>query len=188
MIVWTIQHISVFNKLQKKGFYRTDKRFICFEEFRESYQWYVSQAKKRIKGWEEDRPVWVWKDRPDLRQMRSISGSSDRIEEYVLLKLDIPADKILFSNFDLWHFILNRNYIPIKGEKRKISVKKSWERMFLTTPTQLKPITDRIGAISLDIQGIIEEIQLDHVVAVKRFKVRVKKHQQFPKKRLKKRR
>ena len=64
-------------------------------------------------------PVWVWykynnKNRPDLRT-HDIKMYIKKGEEGVLLKLQIPKEKVLLSNFDTWHNVLN--YYPITNSE-----------------------------------------------------------------------
>ena len=46
--------------------------------------------------------------RPDLR----CSGHLAKGEEGVRLKLECPADRVLLSDFSLWHYVLNYWYLP----------------------------------------------------------------------------
>jgi hypothetical protein len=46
--------------------------------------------------------------RPDLR----CSGHLAKGEEGVRLKLECPADRVLLSDFSLWHYALNYWYLP----------------------------------------------------------------------------
>ena len=172
MIVYTIQHLEVFNKIFKNGQYQTDKRFICAKRFDEAYAWYVDQAKKRIENWIETRPIWVWTEKPDLRSWKtSQSSSCAQINQYVLLTLEIPNDQILLSNFDLWHFVLNGHNIPYRG-KKKTSMNESWNYCLLTEPKELKPIVSIIGDISYKTQGIIQSISKDQIISFKEFSVK----------------
>lgn len=62
-------------------------------------------------------PVWAFQKvygkehgRPDMR-----SWTTDEPEEVVRLRLEIPTDRLLFSDLDYWHIPLNGGYFP-KGE------------------------------------------------------------------------
>jgi hypothetical protein len=113
MRLWTIQHIDVWNKLQKKGLYKTDKRFICFEDFKEAYEWMVDEAKRINPEWKESRPVWFWTKKPDLRTYRfvRIPGKPKTIP-HVLIEIEVDPKELLITDFDMWHQVLNSSYVP----------------------------------------------------------------------------
>jgi hypothetical protein len=165
MRVFTIQHRSVINKILKQGQYKTDSRFICFEHFSKHYKWMAKQAKKRIKNWSSNRPIWVWTSRPDLRSWKS------EAKNLVIIELEIPDEEILLSNFELWHFVLNNS--PISSQNlNKAKMMKSWEKCFTTRPQDLKKIEKEIGPISYANQGIIQKILKSQIVSYKFFTAR----------------
>ena len=60
-------------------------------------------------------PVWAWLQyesetakRPDLRR----SGHLPAGTPGVLIEFAIAEDQVLLSDFDLWHYVLNRWYLP----------------------------------------------------------------------------
>lgn len=59
-------------------------------------------------------PVWGWQKicdrtdgKPDMR-----SWTTNEPEQVVRLQLDIPAERLLFSDFSYWHIPLNLGYFP----------------------------------------------------------------------------
>lgn len=117
MRVYTVQHKNVVNKLMKKGFYKTDRRFICEKSFSYAYLWMARMAKK-YKGWWEPRPVWAWLKKPDLRSYRFYSNPKEPISRVdYLITLEIPEDEVLVSEFGLWHCVLND--FPVEANKEQ---------------------------------------------------------------------
>lgn len=61
-------------------------------------------------------PLWAWyhwesgaRVRPDLR----CSGHLPAGEGGVLIELDMDASEALLSDFELWHYVLNYQYLPV---------------------------------------------------------------------------
>ena len=55
-------------------------------------------------------PIWVWvRPKPDLRQ----AGYLQRGRKGVLLELEIDSHRILLSDFDAWHCVLNHWYLAL---------------------------------------------------------------------------
>lgn len=59
-------------------------------------------------------PVWAWRQwnglresRPDLRAV----GHLPKGTRGVRLALEVDPDRVLFSDFELWHFVLNGHYL-----------------------------------------------------------------------------
>lgn len=181
MKVWTIQHIDVWNKIQKKGKYVCDQRFICFRDFQASYEWMISIAKKNIPEWTQERGIWFWTKRPDLRQHRHISVDHKPFkQEHVLIELEVDPRELLITDFSLWHLVLNQHYVPLSEldydrfyelmpkkhhyknikdvpVKYRNKILKSWERIV-------------VGPDHKDTtQAIKECIKKEEVVSVKKF-------------------
>lgn len=62
MILWSIQHELVYEKMRKTGVLRADRNFILEDGYGDSYLWMTEQMNKRIgeppKG--VVLPVWAW--------------------------------------------------------------------------------------------------------------------------------
>jgi hypothetical protein len=91
-------------------------------------------------------PIWAWfqyenarRKRPDLRRSAHLpSGTCG-----VLLELDLSEDQVLLSDFELWHYVLNRWYLPQTSAEAREAWKEnpttgfdvatlnaSWQRIF----------------------------------------------------------
>lgn len=131
MKLWTIQHINVWNKIKGKGSYKCDKRFICFSDFKEPYAWMISEAKNQVEGWTEDRAVWFWTKKPDLRTHKTIMDPTRPDKElHVLIEIEVDPKEVLFTDFDLWHLVLGKSYVP-KNDK-------DWDRFEKSLPRKHK--------------------------------------------------
>lgn len=111
MILWTIQPVCILDELEQYGIYRPRTEKISMGEyFLPRYDWlceFLEQKDSRPKG--VDYPVWAWhtfcgkRKKPDLRH--TCYGAQG--EEMVCLEIDVPDNKVLLSDFELWHFVLN---------------------------------------------------------------------------------
>jgi hypothetical protein len=115
-------------------------------------------------------PIWCWvqwhgpsRPRPDLRHR----GHLPRGVRGMRLELEIDADRLLCSDFDLWHFVLNDWPLPRPGDARtprtqpgpdRRAREASWLRIFDLAPTS-----------SLRIQGVFAELRRTDVVATQPF-------------------
>lgn len=155
MVVWSIQPINVYENILKNGYYRCDGRKID-RFFRERYRWLCDEMTKRIgKPPKNTRyPVWAWHTRnwehkkPDLRN----TGYSYAGDKMVCMELEIPDDKIVLTDFDAWHFVLNKWYLntectceeiwdadhkkldTMTKEERNKAIELSWQGVFDVTP------------------------------------------------------
>ncbi len=121
LTLWTIQPIEWYEQLQKDRiiFGKTDLSDWYKDddvEFRQAYDWIVTQMEKQIspKPFENALPVWAWyhylntnKKRPDLRS----SGFLPKGQKGIRIEFRKKESEVLFSDFDLWHCALNYVYI-----------------------------------------------------------------------------
>ncbi len=119
--LWTIQPIEWYESLLKnKHIFAkptlSDQYMDNDPTFRQAYDWLIIQMEKRIKAkpCKNILPIWAWyqhsnsdKKRPDLRY----SGLLPKGTKGVRIKLKKKKSEVLFSDFDLWHSVLNYWYI-----------------------------------------------------------------------------
>ena len=115
MRLWTMQPVEVYNILRQDGVFTCDPTKVPEPSFIDRYGWLVKKlSEKDSKPCNVDYPVWAWyrfngkEKKPDLRH--SCYGS--RGEKMVCLELEVPDEKVLLSDFDLWHFPLNNWWLP----------------------------------------------------------------------------
>lgn len=117
MVLWTIQPVCVLDELEQYGVYRARAdRIDMLEYWGPSYLWLCNFLKQKDTGPEDVQyPVWAWhtfcgkRKKPDLRY--NCYGHSG--EELVCIEFDIPEDKVLLSDFELWHFVLNNWWLDV---------------------------------------------------------------------------
>lgn len=80
---------------------------------RRAYAWIRDQMARRIVGFSGEWPVWVWAKRFSWRRPRP---------RHVLLSAVVPASRLLWSDYELWHALLNGS--PIVADETTWNV---WE-------------------------------------------------------------
>ena len=203
MVIWSNLTQQAWDELQKQGCLRVSHRHVE-KDFVRSYLWMASQMERRLKTpkpSEDSMPIWAWwqwwgdRRRPDLRA----SGYLPKGTRGVRVELQVEADCVLLSDFELWHYVLNYWYLP-KTEKegsefekkltraelslvgcthdRPLShagfhreVENSWERIFDLSWTDPH---HRIVAVSKNrlIQAALWKLSMDDVVESKEFTAR----------------
>ena len=155
MILWTMQPVEVWQEIQETGVYLCDPARSSMPEFTDMYEWLIRQMEQRIGPPPAGvtYPVWAWymqngkHRKPDLRTERWGYGPGG--EEYACIEFEIPDDRVLLSDFEVWHIVLcngliaeseeedNRQdtyYDSLTSEEQKAYKDKNWERVFDITP------------------------------------------------------
>lgn len=125
MLLWTIQHKAAYDEMISTGTLVANEDYLFLpEDDRESYVW-LSKRMVELIGEPPlgtNFPVWAWyqwegkRKRPDMRTHRFCREKGSPI---VLLTVEIPDDKVLLSDFDMWHCVLNDCYLPLDEEDDK---------------------------------------------------------------------
>ncbi len=121
-IVWTKQHTTVWESLQKNGRYVAKRRFVVrdLQEqaglVMECYDWLVQHHPLATqKPADADYPVWV-----------SFTGEATMLPspDTVILELEIPTELIAPIHIAKWGAILNYSYLPTdeNDEKRHMNL------------------------------------------------------------------
>jgi hypothetical protein len=123
MKLWTIQPVEFYDELIING------KIHCFEKnidshFNEPFSWMIAQMESRI-GKRPNKsiyPIWSWyqyknseSKRPDLRA----SGLLSKGTKGVRIEFEKPESKILLSDFNLWHYVLNYWHI-VDNKKQEL--------------------------------------------------------------------
>lgn len=115
MRLWTFQPYEVFEKLQNGQIFRCDankSELIQEFEFKKSYDFMVESMKARLthsqRPFGVKYPIWAWHTaygahkRPDRRFLMF----NNRQEQH-LIEIEVSSDRVLLSDFDGWHHVLN---------------------------------------------------------------------------------
>ncbi len=134
MRLWTQQSPRAWETLQKSGLLHADGR-LADHFFRPAYRWLAEQMRERLgpppRG--VRYPLWAFRTRSgSTTPPRKWTGSS---KPEVAIVFDAPDDDVLLSDFDLWHCVLNRWYIPssmrdLRDVDDAAEIERSWVRIF----------------------------------------------------------
>lgn len=166
MVIWSILTQQAWEQLQRKGYVR-GSRHHAEKDFLPAYLWMAQQMERRLKCLGPSRhalPVWAWyqydgakRRKPDLRSGAHLSKGAGGVR----IECEVEDGRVLLSDFELWHFVLNYGYLA-ESEKddeefqQKLfdgglspqdfkhcspspcpafsrSIEKSWERIFDVT-------------------------------------------------------
>jgi hypothetical protein len=179
----TIQHEQVYFDLKAKGHYTASKHLSLIDdvpEFTSAYDYIAkSMHSRNVKmlfppsSSKDILPVWGWYKRGDqlapnfiesyLEEIASDPDDDDYDSE-VIMHLRIDEERLLLSDFDLWHAVLN-DTPTILGEDKEAS----WEYIFdLTKASKILEVKSHEQYV----QATFWEILLEDVVSAKLFKDR----------------
>lgn len=162
MVVWSILTLPAWHELQRRGRLRASRRHVM-QDFVGAYLWMAGQMQRRLKHPQpsaDTMPIWAWYrwkgngGRPDLRS----GGHLPKGQQGVRVELHVADDRVLLSDFDLWHYVLNYWYLaankaageaferkltqaglsiyrcdhphPLPHAEYRQAVERSWERIF----------------------------------------------------------
>jgi hypothetical protein len=137
--VWTIQHPGALAAARRRGRLEGDAAYAFAQDdggrFEAAYEWMCCQMARRLPVWTGTLPIWAWPNRPNLRSEarpgRWPAGA-------LLVTADVPRARCLFSDFELWHSVLNDQPLALDEA--------SWDAL-----------TDR-GASDRDVEGAWDAI------------------------------
>lgn len=188
MKLWTIQPMKVLEIIEKEGVFHCNPKSEEFSyDFTEAYLWICKKMDEKFSRPESCTfPIWAWHTRnwkhkkPDLRNV----GLGYKGQEYACIELEIPDEKVLLSDYILWHYVLNDSWIddstneqeweeqnewfdslPVK-EKEKLKIE-SWNKI-------INPKTFENDWVSIGkfIQATFWEIRKENVKKVQKFVAR----------------
>ena len=195
--LWTVQEEAFWRTLEERGLLRADGRRLSLgRDFRRQYRWMRERMRERVAGYGGRPPIWCWLVKPDMR------GTSWGPGGVMVMRaeLEIPAERVLVSDFDLWHVPLNNGYLAAdraddeafdrEAEERtgrryprwhqedfpedlRRKLLDSWERIFPDRWGEVED-PDWYGAEpgGRVLQACVEEIKPEEVVGVERFVTR----------------
>lgn len=115
MVLWTIQPESVLRQIMKDGYYKLDPRKAGFrKDFSEAYGWMENEMHKRginpeVHDGAKEPLVWAWftydgkHDAPEF-----LDETFDDGDRTCLLEIAVSGNRVLLSDFDAWHGVLNK--------------------------------------------------------------------------------
>ena len=153
--LWTVQPVEVLEIIERDGVYtgNSDKIAECWDgpngSFMRSYNWLVSEmAKRGVTG--KGYPVWAWY----RRNGRFVAPTKKKLDKGdVMMELEIDADRVVLTDYDGWHYVLNNDYNgypwdrkltfeefdaiydaidALPADERKKTILDSWQKIFNT--------------------------------------------------------
>lgn len=130
MLLWSIQPPVIWDILTTAGVFRGDRRYVP-DFFLPAYRWLSQQMQQRIGTPPQPAacPVWAWyqwgtadQPKPDVP---AYCSHLPRGTARVCLECIIADDRVLLSDFDLWHHVLNAWYIPT-SEADDLAFEAAW--------------------------------------------------------------
>jgi hypothetical protein len=115
MRLWTILTESAWKSLNERGYLICDDEALGTEGFLSAYRWMMQQMEIRLgpAGMDIKLPLWGWhqyqgrRKKPIARKHQLPKG-----EKGYRLECHLPEEKLLLSDFTLWHHVLNNWYLP----------------------------------------------------------------------------
>lgn len=146
--VWTAQHRDALSAARQTGWLSGNHEF-SFGRYTDArgptddpehpspYDWMRQQMAELMPSFSGDYPVWGWLKRPSTRP--SIWGQGAG-QATVLVSALVPRRRILLSDFDDWHAVLNDWYLSrTEAEDNEVEAaggatpaqrRESWLRIF----------------------------------------------------------
>ena len=116
MKLWTIQTQPALQCLRQRGYLRCQRTY-ADRDYLAAYDWMAAQMRDRIGRPPSTRisiPIWAWKQydgthkkRPDLRRSGHLPSGTHGYR----IGFTVPDNRVLLSDFQLWHFALNYSYL-----------------------------------------------------------------------------
>lgn len=172
----SFQSPGAWETLRRNGALRADPAR-AYPAFRPAYRWMMRRMRERLPGCRGGWPLWAWLVREGNPEPEPPEGPCVR------LALAVPPERVLLSDFDGWHAVLNRVYLLLSEEEDA-----AWEArlpcppLWRALPLRFKKEVARSWSRTFDldlmarswwaegdqrIQAVLEEIKLEDVVDVR---------------------
>jgi hypothetical protein len=142
MRAWTIQTPEVLAALRAGRTWRAESGHVQ-QNWLSAYRWMARRMAERIGAPAStgQMPIWLWcqwrgiaRARPDLRATGHLPPGTPGVR----IDLEIDEARVLRSDFELWHYVLNGWFLPesLLAEQRFEAapaahrIEPSWQRIF----------------------------------------------------------
>lgn len=180
---WAFLSWPEWRALRTNGrLHRDDRHIERVEEFfREPYAWMRGEMAARIPGYRGGWPIWCWvRPKPSLWQEAITTPMG---APCVRLELRLPSNRLLCSDFGVWHFPLNRSpvcfteaedawwdahpaHYDLMDDTLRAQVRATWPRIFDLDAILRSPSYHDGDASRQDVQAVVEELSMEDVVRV----------------------
>ncbi|MDG5497723.1 DUF3841 domain-containing protein [Niveispirillum sp. BGYR6] len=100
--VYSYQDEAVLERLKTQGFINGNHPHGFMTG---PYRWMRNQMAERLPDFSGDLPIWAWLRRWDRYKIKR------NTEKLVRITATVPVQRVLLSNFDSWHIVLNLGYM-----------------------------------------------------------------------------
>lgn len=202
MLLWSVQPQIAYSSFKKKKLLKGDWRRVE-KSFVPPYKWMEKQMIKRGMMKKPQAYMWAWHTYLDKQKMpdfrcESYKSQLNYHKTLYRIAMEVPDDKVLLSDYEAWHNVLNGFYYTVNerewnkiypkenklkprflGQKNWIycgtktikEVEKSWERIFNLKPQSLKGYDPAwMGECPSTIQACVPQFEWQWVRKVEKFK------------------
>lgn len=179
--LYSYQEQFAWDRAQNMGFWTGFPNLYDDEEDRKwkyAYEWMIARMSERVPNFSGDYPMWAWTKRPCTKPKKHRKGS-------IRLTVLVPRERIVFSDYDLWHGVLNQWFISETEREWDIfnkewphdnldgfldHIRPSWDRCLEFKASTSKETTEWIGPYhSCHVQACIDRFYWNEIVDVRRF-------------------
>lgn len=170
--LYSVRNGEEIDSLHNSGVLQTNPNLVN-KDFKKSYAWMASKLKKVHPVANIKYPLWAWEDKPTREEV--LEGYTG--DNLYIITFKIAPFKILGSDFQDWHSVLNNSYCAWSEkefnnfEKRKLGpvtrdflIRKSWNRIF----DYDNPKRDPDWVAEKCIQFVFWELYLDEIVEIEK--------------------
>jgi hypothetical protein len=179
MQLWSIQTADVWEEYLSPGSigeYQAEWHKIdIINDLGFAYRWMTDRMEERGIALEGYAPIWAWhtwrpeRPKPDLRSSGHLMAGSYG----VLMTLDVPDRLALLSDFETWHFVLNKDFLSYNEHEANQpytpeQMQESWKRVFELG----KGDPEWLGSPQRAVQATLPRIERDWIESYKFFRGR----------------
>jgi hypothetical protein len=122
MKVWHVLSLEGYERFRQSGIKRTYEEFVDLETFSWPYSWMIARMEKKLTEVtrpENAYPIWVWYQWNGIHQPKPSTAGlhGEAGKEMVILELEIPASKVLLSDYELWNAAISDVKIEVDEVK-----------------------------------------------------------------------
>lgn len=154
MHLFTEQPLVVWKIIKAKHCYHPDSDNLDVmahldQDFADAYDWLINQFNQRIpKPNQATIPIWWWLD--NGVKTKEFQEDMPPKPVKVIIKANYPSNQVLLSDFEKWHYVLNKWYLPddinnesddyydqidqwfnnLSSHQQQVQMQKSWQRIF----------------------------------------------------------
>ncbi len=170
--IYTYQGPEVLDPMSARGFLTGHAETIESDpHWAASYRWMRDRMAERIPDHSGDYPVWAWLKRKTARSKHWRDRS-----DTVRITAEVPKCRILLSNFELWHSVLNNHLCADTEEEWDAdpdpspeTLHASWLRIFDFEPRPDPASIPWLGwPDNLTVQACVDRIYENEIVTIRK--------------------